>query len=226
MRLPLAADARANPPAYREDMHPRQWFVPALIVIAASLVLGGLTSYGQTFLPSALHSFANSAGGWTILTFGLIWLVRLKPLPAAVLGTVSFVLLIEGYRIVSGWRGFFYAEPFQDTFTIIGVVAGPIVGLSAALVRSGPASWKPLAAAPVAAVLIGEGVYGLTIVAATTSPVYWVLQIVLGVALATATALAARPRIMPIVLGSVVTAGGSAAFVAFYAWLGQLGSSA
>jgi hypothetical protein len=206
-------------------MHPRHWLVPALLVAVSSLVLGGLTSFGQTVLPASLNSFANSAGGWTILTFGLVWLSRVRPPVAAALGLVSFVLLVEGYRIVSGWRGYYYAEPFQDTFTIIGVLAGPIVGLSAALVRSGPASWKPAAAAPVAAVLIGEGVYGLTVIAASTSPVYWTLQIVLGVALLTATAVAARPRIVPIVLGVVATAVGSAAFVAFYVWLGQLGSS-
>lgn len=176
-------------------------------------------------LPDALVSFANSAGGWTILTFGLLWLSRVRPPVGAALGLVSFVLLVEGYRIVSGWRGYHYAEPFQDTFTIIGVLAGPIVGLSAALVRSGPAWWKPLAAAPVAAVLIGEGVYGLTVVAASTSPVFWSLQMVLGVALVVATAVATRPRVTPIVLGSLAAVGGAAAFVAFYVWLGQLGSA-
>jgi hypothetical protein len=207
-------------------MHPRHWLVPALLVAGSSLALGGLTSFGQAVLPNALQSFANSAGGWTILTFGLVWLSRVRPPVGAVLGLLSFVLLVEGYRVVSGWRGYYYAEPFQDTFTIVGVLAGPIVGLSAALVRSGPVSWKPLAAAPVAAVLIGEGIYGLTVVATTTSPVYWTLQIVLGVALVTAAAVAARPRVAPTALGGLVTAGGSVAFIAFYVWLGQLSSSA
>lgn len=206
-------------------MHPRHWLITALLVAASSLVLGGLTSFGQTVLPDALHSFANSAGGWTILTFSLVWLSRVRPPVGAALGLVSFVLLVEGYRIVSGWRGYYYAEPFQDTFTIIGVLAGPIVGLSAVVVRSGPARWKPLAVAPVAAVLIGEGVYGLTVVAESTSPVYWSLQMVLGVALVVATAVAARPRITPIVLGSLAAVGGSAVFIAFYVWLGQLGSA-
>ncbi|MFF7684143.1 DUF6518 family protein [Microbacterium sp. NPDC007973] len=206
-------------------MHPRHWFVPVLSVAAASLVLGGLTSVGQTVLPAALVSFANSAGGWTMLAFGLVWLTRARPPVAAALGIVSFVLLIEGYRIVSGWRGFYYAEPFQDTFTVIGVFAGPVVGLSASLLRGGAAAWKPFAAAPVGAVLIGEGVYGLTVVAASTSPVYWVVQIVAGLALMTAAVHAARHRIVPAVVGVVLALGGAAAFIAFYLWLGQLGSA-
>ena len=207
-------------------MHPRHWLVPALAVAAASLALGGLTSWGQTLLPDALMSFANSAGGWTILTFGVILLSRVRPPIAAALGIVSFVLLIEGYRIVSGCRGYYYAEPFQDTFTIVGVLAGPVVGVSAALVRSGPAGWKPVAAAPVAAVLLGEGVYGLTVVAATTSPVYWILQIVLGLALMTTAILQARPRIAPSVTGGLAAIVGASLFVGFYLWLGQLGASA
>ncbi|WP_442786079.1 DUF6518 family protein [Microbacterium sp. SL62] len=44
---------------------------------------------------------------------------------------------------------------------------------------------------PVAAVLTGEGLYGLTVVSASTNPVYWILQLVLGVALIAATAFAA-----------------------------------
>ena len=73
--------------------------------------------------------------------------------------------------------------------------------------------------------LIGEGVYGLTVVGATTSPVYWILQTVIGVALLVSTVVAARPRIAPGVLGSVLTVGGAAALLGFYAWLGQLGST-
>ncbi|KTS91544.1 hypothetical protein NS183_03540 [Microbacterium testaceum] len=206
-------------------MHPRHWLVPALSVAAASITLGGLTSVGQSVLPEALVSFANSAGGWTILAFGLVWLTRARPPLAAALGVMSFVLLVEGYRIVSGWRGYYYAEPFQDTFTIIGLFAGPVVGLSASLLRWGPGSWKPFAAAPVAAVLIGEGVYGLTVVGETTSPVYWVAQLVLGVALVLSTVAAARPRITPGILGGLVTLGGATAFVAFYSWVGQVGST-
>lgn len=205
-------------------MHPRHWLVPALLVAAASLVLGGLTSFGQTVLPAALSSFANSAGGWTILAFGLVWLAHVRLPVAAVLGAVSFVLLVEGYRIVSGWRGYYYAEPFQDTFTVIGLLAGPLVGLSAAVVRSGPDRWKPLAASPVAAVLLGEGVYGLTVVAASTSPVYWIVQIVLGAALLIAVVVAARPRVLLSALGVLAALGGAGAFVWFYLWVGQLGA--
>lgn len=194
----------------------------ALPAATAALVLGGLTSPAQGLPPDALSSFANSAGGWTLLTFAIIWAVRTPVWLSAVLGAVCFVLLVEGYRLVSGWRGFDYGEPFTGMFTIIGVLAGPDVGAAAALVRHPSPAWRGLAIAPVASVLIGEGVYGLTVVADTTSPVYWVVQIVIGAVLTLVVIL--RPR-MPVPLAALtlgLVAAGSSAIVAAYSALGSV----
>ena len=191
-----------------------------LLAVLGGLVLGGLTSYGQTVLPEALRSFANSAGGWTMLAFLLVWWGRSRPVLAAVLGVAAFEALVEGYGLVSGWRGAFYARPFGGVFSLVGLVAGPVLGVSASLTRHATGRWRALAVAPLSAVLLGEGAYGLGVVGGTTSPVYWVLELVLGagfLALACARASAGRRWVLVTVL---LTLAGAATFFLGYRALG------
>lgn len=152
-----------------------------IAVVAGALLLGGLTSLGQGYLPAWLSSFSNSAGGWTVLAFLLVWLSRARPLLGAVLGAAAFVGLNEGYGLVSGWRGFFYAAPFTSMWTVIGLVFGPVLGVSASLVRHGRPLWQALAVTPPCAVLLAEGTWALLTITDTTSPVYWTAEIVLAV---------------------------------------------
>lgn len=165
------------------DRSNRLYGVGAFIfVLLAALMLGGITSPAQQYLPDFVNSFANSCSGWVLLVSLIIWLSRLRPLPAAVAGAAAFVLMIEGYRIVSLWRGYYYGEPFQDKFTFIGLAVGPIIGLSMALLRYGPQTWRTLAVVPVPTVLLGEGIYGLTVISETTSAVYWWMMIAMAAA--------------------------------------------
>ncbi|WP_141363772.1 DUF6518 family protein [Glutamicibacter uratoxydans] len=160
------------------DMRGRFYSAGAfLFVMLSALVLGGLTSPAQQYLPEFMNSFANSCSGWVLLVSLVIWFSRLRPLPASAAGAAAFVLMVEGYRIVSQWRGFYYGEPFQDRFTVIGVAVGPIIGLSIALLRYGTRAWRTLAVIPVSTVLLGEGIYGLTVISETTSPIFWWLMI-------------------------------------------------
>ena len=169
------------------DPHPpvtsRPVLVPVMLALPGALLLGGLTSYGQGYLPSWLSSLANSAGGWTLVAFGLVWLGGARPALGAVLGLVAFQALNEGYGLVSDWRGFFYAAPFSGIWTLVGLLAGPLVGFAGSLRRRGRPLWRLLAVTPLAAVLLGEGAWALTAVADTTSPVYWWLEIALAVVL-------------------------------------------
>lgn len=146
-------------------------------IVAGSLVLGGLTSVAQAALPDSLRSVANSPSGWTLLTVVLIALARLRLLPAAVLGAVSFVCLVLGYTLVSELRGLSYSPVLWGA---IGVVAGPIVGWS----TSAAFDRRPLLAAVgsslIAGVPLTDAIYGLTVVADTTSPVYWWIAGVAG----------------------------------------------
>ena len=160
-----------------------------LVAVLGAMLIGGLTSLGQQYLPAWLNSLANSVGGWTMLSFLLVWLGRARPLLAAVLGVVVFQLLTESYSVVSEWRGFDDGDPFTSIWTVVGLIAGPVLGVSAGLARHGRPVCRALGVTPLSAVLLGEGIWALNTIADTTSPVYWSLEIVLSVALLVAAVL-------------------------------------
>ena len=145
----------------------------------ASLAFGMLTFYAQGFLPDSVRSFANSSSGWTVLTALLVFGSRAKPKVAAVLGAVSFVLLVLGYTLSATINELFYSPLL---FGMIGLAAGPFVGLAAAWLRC-EGIRTGLGTALLAGILLGEAVYGLTVVADTTSPEYWSAIGGLGLAL-------------------------------------------
>ena len=173
----------------------------AVIVIGASLLLGGLTSWAQGVLPDALAPFANSPSGWTALTALLVAATRPSLALGAVLGVASFVALVLGYTLASELRGLPYDPVF---WSVVGVVAGPFVGAAAAAVVGSRAVHAALGAGALAGVLIADGIYGLTVVSASTSPVYWTLCLVLGAAVVVVTAT--RLRTPAAAAGAVATA--------------------
>jgi len=198
--------------------------VRALVVVAASFLLGGLTSYAQGFLPDAASPFANSSSGWTVLTVLLVaWFAgapRARTWHAAVLGAASFVLLVLGYTVAADLRGFVY-HPLL--FGLVGVVAGPFVGVAAAWLRTQGVR-AALATALLAGIGVGEGTYGLLTVAEHTGATYWVVAGVASLVLLAAM-LARRVRgtwpVVVTVAGTAVVAG---AFYSAYIWLGTVGS--
>ncbi|OOB90533.1 DUF6518 family protein [Rathayibacter sp. VKM Ac-2630] len=195
----------------------RSSLLPALaLVVGGGLLLGAATSLLQTVLPPALNSFANSSGGWSMLVFALVRLALVRPVAGAVLGLLSFFAMLEGYDLVTGWRGFGWSPPFSDPFWLLAVPAGPILGAAAALTLHGTTAWRVLAVAPLSGVLIGEGVWALSAVADTTSPVYWWLEIVLGVAFLGLAILRRKPG-LPVVLASLaITAAAAVCFDVVY----------
>ncbi|MBB4683578.1 DUF6518 family protein [Amycolatopsis jiangsuensis] len=151
----------------------------AIVAAAAGLLLGGLTSYAQAVMPHVLASLANSASGWTLVTVLVVWLLREKTAPSAVFGLVVFVALVLGYAAAASLRGFFY-DPVM--FGVIAVVAGPFVGAATSWLRR--RCWRAaLGSALLAGIALGECLYGMTVVADTTSWVYWTLIGVAGVVL-------------------------------------------
>lgn len=156
-------------------------------VLLASLVLGGLTSFGQSLLPAAVSSLSNSASGWTLLTALLVWSARRSTAASALLGALCFVALTVGYALISTARGF----P-DDTlpWSVIGLVVGPFVGVAATWQRERGVR-RGLGAGLLAGVGVGDGLHGLTALADTTSPVYWTVILVIAVVLAVAAAIRA-----------------------------------
>ena len=157
-----------------------RWSLRIAAVVLLSVLLGGLTSWAQGFLPDELRSFANSASGWTVITALLVFWSRARGGQAAALGAVSFVLLVLGYAVASQLRGFWY-DPLY--FSAVGIVVGPFVGVAASWLRSTGVR-AALGAALLAGIGIGESIYGLTVVRESTSPVYWSLIGAAGVVLA------------------------------------------
>ncbi|MWV57798.1 DUF6518 family protein [Rathayibacter sp. VKM Ac-2754] len=192
---------------------------PLAVALVGGLVLGALTSFLQTWLPSSLTSFANSSGGWSMLVFALVRLGRARPVPAALLGLLAFWALLEGYDLVTGARGFGYSPPFTDVFWLLAVPAGPILGAAAALTLHGTTPWRVLAVAPLSGVLIGEGIWALGAVADTTGSVYWWLQIVLGTGFLVLAVIRRRPRPLTVLAALAVTALAAAVFHTVYSIL-------
>ncbi|GAA1056322.1 hypothetical protein GCM10017608_28200 [Agromyces luteolus] len=202
----MAPGGAAPPATARAPRHP--WFAAArriLLVAAIAFVLGGLTSWGQLVLPPETASLANSAGGWTVPTAILVLLLARGYPEAAVAGAGGFVALTLGYAVASGWRGIAF-DP--TTWAIIGALAGPVIGCAAhAMRRRG--MQLVLGTSVLAGVLVGEGVYGLTVVADTTSGVWWWIELVLGAGVLVAGALRARPWGLALVAltGTLLVAG-------------------
>ncbi len=179
-----------------------------VIVVVASLVLGGMTSFAQGWLPDSLNSLSNSSSGWTILTVVLILWSGFRFPVAAVAGAVSFVLLVVGYTIASELRGLTY-NPTQ--WGVIGLLAGPFVGTATAWLRERDHRGA-LGTGLLAGIGIGEAVYGLTVVDDTTSPVYWTIIGVVGALLLIGMLTARLRGVVAVIVAlstTVVVAGGT-----------------
>jgi len=172
-------------------------------ITAASLVLGGLTSLAQGFLPEGLSPFANSISGWTIITAAVIWFSQARWPWTPLFGALSFIALLVGYALVSTARGFDYVP---TTWLLIAIVAGPLVGIAAGWLREGDGRKVALGTGFLAGILIGDGIRGLLVVADTTGWLYWILSIATGLALAADVALSRlhTRRLVGLVIGATV----------------------
>lgn len=187
------------------------------VVTVASFLSGMLTFFAQGLLPDAVNSFANSASGWTFVTVLVLAWARVRTAFAAALGAASFVLLTLGYSASAHLQGLVY-DPTM--FVVVGVLVGPFVGIATSWLRAASA-WRAAAGtALLSGIGLGEGAYGLTVAADTTSPVYWTLVGAMALGLLVAM-LVRRIRGVLVVLLSVVGTGAIAtAFVVAYRALG------
>lgn len=193
--------------------------IPAAVLLVvvgvAALALGILTDYGQGWLPARLSSLSNSSGSWALAAF-LLALPARRALVAASCGALTLIALLGGYVLAAEIHGISQSAAVLAFWTIAGLLAGPALGLSAHLVRSGAGRAAALATGIPAGVLIGEGIYGLRVIAATTYPPYWWAQIILGVLLLTVIAATRLRKTSLAVLAIGSTAVIAVAFVAIY----------
>jgi len=199
------------------DRRPRATWLWVGAVVVASFLLGMLTFYAQGFLPDAWRSFANSASGWTLLAALLVFCAQVSTRVAAVLGALSFLLLVLGYAAGAQLNGLSYSPVL---FGVVGVVVGPFIGIAAAWLRARRVR-AALATALLAGIFTGEAVYGLTVIADSTRPEYWVAIGVVGIVLLVGM-LSTRVRgWVPVTVAVLGTAAVAAAFLAAYSTLGQ-----
>ncbi len=165
-----------------------------LVVLAVGLVLGGATSYAQTALPGALLPIANSSSGWTVLTVLIVWIARRRAVLSALLGVVAFEALVEGYAIVSRWRGF---DDTELLFLAIAVPAGVAVGVAASWLRTCDRR-AAAAAGLLAGIGLGETAFTLLVRQAGAGLPYWTVIALLSVTLLIAVAIT-RLRRLPLI---------------------------
>lgn len=191
--------------------------VPAVVrvtmALSGALLAGVLTSFGQAV--PALSSVANSAGPWFLVAVALCIGAGVRAgrfaLPLAMaLGVVLLELMHVGYWATTNLRGYPDFLSLTNPWVLLGIPAGLLAGAVAVSVRSRDARWRAGAFGVTAAILIGEGVRALLQVVATTGPVTWVVEIVVGVlllAVGVGTARSSVGRVVGLGTGVVGTVG-------------------
>ncbi len=184
--------------------------------------MGIVTAYGQGSLPFELASLANSAAPWSFVAFLLaLVLAGGRPRVGALVGCVALASMLAGYMAANQVRGYESGLVLLVFWGAAAVAVGPVLGVAASWVR-GPSSIRVAAGiAPIAGILIGEGAYGLTVVAATTSAAYWVVQIGLGASLVALVAV--RLRNAPRVVVNMAACAGLTVLVASAFYVGYSG---
>ncbi len=152
------------------------------IVAGGGLAVGVLTSLAQGLLPDTIGSVANSAGAWSLAAF-LLCLSCRTPWRGAMLGALALAAMVIGYGLAANVRGIPTGRSLWLLWGVAAVIVGPVLGVGATWVRAGDGRQAAAGVAAIAGILAGEGAYGLTRIADTTSPVYWTLQAVVGVAI-------------------------------------------
>ena len=150
------------------------------LAVVAGIGLGALTSVLQGRL-GPLDPLVNSAGSWCVVAALLASRTR-RPVLAVFIGVLTLWSLLGGYLLATEMRDLSMSQSFVLFWAACGAVGGPVVGLAGSWLRHHGAWRASLAVTALAGLLLGEAIYGLTVVVATTGAIYWVLEAVIGLA--------------------------------------------
>jgi hypothetical protein len=162
-------------------------------VVAVGLVLGGLTSWLQTWLPHEVAPLANSAGPWCAVAFVLARLDR-RPGVAAAYGAVALLSLDAGYYLTAAARGYPVGTAAVAFWAVAALLVGPVLGIGARWLDARRPVRRVCAVAVLPMVLVLEGIRSYVQVGDTTYRPYWVGEVVAGALLAGLLALRAAGR--------------------------------
>ncbi|PZE78381.1 DUF6518 family protein [Curtobacterium sp. MCBD17_019] len=180
-----------------------------VVALAGALLVGMLTSIGQSG-SAFVATLSNAAGPWFVAAVLLVLVVRPGARWAAALGVVCLELMHVGYWAATVLAGRPDALSPFGTWELLGVPAGVLAALVAVGVVSRDGRVRGAAAGVVGAVLVGEGIRGLLVVAATTSSTAWTSEVVGGVLCVVAAVVAGRSpigRVVALGTGVVGAAG-------------------
>lgn len=155
---------------------------PTALAAGGGLLVGAVTAYAQGSLPDDVSSLANSCGPWVLAAF-LLALPSPRAAVAAVGGAVALAAMTWGYYAADLYRGYPASSAHVLFWLAAAAAIGPVAGASAFWLRTRTPRLAALGAGGLAGLLVGEAGYGLTYIADTTSPVFWTLEMLLGVAL-------------------------------------------
>jgi hypothetical protein len=185
------------------------------ITTGVALAAGFVTAYAQEWLPSELGSFANSAGPWTLIAFGLaLGAVDLRT--AVFSGVLALLALLTGYVLGAGVRGFASGSALVAFWGAAALIAGPAIGAAAHWVSADRGRLAAAGAGVISGVMIGEGAYGLAFIADTTYPPYWWGETVAGAGLLVAFTLVRKVRPADVATALAVAAVSATTLVVLY----------
>ncbi|MDO9378457.1 MAG: DUF6518 family protein [Nocardioidaceae bacterium] len=177
----MTATSHDRPTRTQDRPRRRGPVVDVVALVGIGVVAGALTSLGQGHLPEQLSSLANAATPWTVVAY-LCALLPRRLWASVAFAFLGFVLLLVGYEIASTLRVDVGMSSLTWTFWLgVGLVVALPLGYAAWAVHARPRLGMLLSVGLLSGLAVGEGVMGLTVVAATTSPVYWSLSIAAGV---------------------------------------------
>jgi hypothetical protein len=150
---------------------------------AIGLAAGAVTEWSVTHLPFSLEPLANSAAPWILVAFAVALTAR-RMGESVMLAVVTLLALVVGYYIGEAHRGWSVSHHQVELWSTASVAVGPLVGLAAGWLRHAGRKAGALGAGVLGGLLVGEAVYGLTVLKFSSPADYWYVQIVLGVGLA------------------------------------------
>ena len=126
--------------------------------VGAGLVVGALTSFGQTVLGGTWFAgLANAVSPWLVASF-LVGALARRWWVAALAGLLACVGQVAGYYLVADLRGFGVGASSVAVWAVSGVVGGPVFGWAGRLWRTAAGRWRGLGPALLAGCWLAEAV--------------------------------------------------------------------
>jgi hypothetical protein len=126
--------------------------------VAVGLVVGGLTSIGQTHLPGALNALVNSASAWLVAPL-LIGRTMRTARGAAGAGLAVALAQLVGYYVVARVRGYSGGGSIVAFWGACALVGGPLFGAGGYLWRTGRPGVSGLGSTLLPAAFLAEGLW-------------------------------------------------------------------